>query len=202
MSRAPTTLARAGKAWLPMEDHKLRFLWGGEESLEAISRALQRPHSGIISRAFELGLPFGPPPGCEGLYAARQRTGYSSRQIRAVLAHAGVKLTPARTAPVKGRARQRCFYVEIEEVNRAVAAWNATEAVAAAAKRRGIHPDTLRRWLKEASAPGVKSSAGARAHWRVRSEVVDQVVGERQARKDRSRLQTLPLPAEEARRAA
>lgn len=183
--RAKKLGLRKRKPWSETDKRKLRFLWMGEESLVEIARAMERSQNSIDAMAFRLGLPMGPPAGCEYLANAAKRTGYSVRQLRRVCARFGVKVRRARTRPIeskgKGLHEWRAHYVESDAVDAAVAKWLETEAVATAARRRGLHNATLRRWLRDAGVREAKTSQGLRAHWRVDSKVIDEVIATRRA---------------------
>ena len=168
------------RRWTPAEDVKLRRLWGSV-SLREIGKDLDRTVLTVYWRAQHLGLPLGCPQGWEYLSAAATRTGYSTTQLRRALAFSSVGIQRAfvRTKDPHPRGTR---IVEPFDVDRAVEAWGATEPVTDAAHRRGMVDETLRHWLLDAGLEPKRDGRkrSSKAHWRVRSDVIDAVIAERE----------------------
>ncbi|HEX4334750.1 MAG TPA: hypothetical protein VH062_02485 [Polyangiaceae bacterium] len=167
------------RRWTPEEDTELRMLWG-EISVTALAKRLNRTPITTYYRAHEIGLQRGAPAGMEYIRQAADRTGFVTRQLLRILAAARVKPRRTMSRPSKGSAAYRFHFVDPLDVDNAIAAWHATEAVEAAARARGMCGATLREWLRDAKKSGLKlpaePSPRTRKHWRVRSEVIDQVI--------------------------
>lgn len=163
------------RPWSGHDDQMLRDLWGSY-SITWLARKFGRTYTAIFWRARHLDLQLGCPPGSEYLTAAARRTGYEVQSLRRILAAAGVGL---HVAHAKKRTRRRPrHYVDRYEVDWAVAAWMETETLNQAAKRHGMNPATLRRWLLAAIAGGASipppPEKGLR--WQVPGKAVDRVV--------------------------
>lgn len=174
-------LPHVRRPWTPAEDARLRRLWTGTESLAQIARRLGRTRIGIYERSRVLGLRTGAAPGHELLTAAAARTGYEVGTLRRILSLAGVHLHRARVVDETRQRRRPHWYVEPFDCDEAVAAWHRTETMGGAARRRGIAPETLRRWLHEAGVldGAYRTGSGRTSHYRVESDVVDRVVAAR-----------------------
>lgn len=155
MKRRPAITRRH---WTVQEDWYLQRAWG-EVSPEVLMRRFpDRTWQAIWQHAVgTLGLPRGVPQGYETLRSAAQRTGYAVRQLRKILAFAGVRVRHwyggGRTSMhVGGRDLPRNPWCAVDpiEANEAVARWCRLETVATAARRHGCSSDTLRRMLRAA----------------------------------------------------
>lgn len=167
------------RRWTPEDDRLLTALWG-ESTLGAIARRLGRTQLTVYYRAHQIGLQRGAPPGTEYVRQAAERTGYLHIQLLAILRWASVKPKRSMSKPSKG-ASYRFHVVDPFDVDQAIAAWLATEAVEAAARARGIIGPTLRAWLRAAKAAGFPipdepPGQTSRKHWRVSSKLIDEVV--------------------------
>lgn len=164
------------RRWTAAEDKRLRLEWG-ECSLSKMAKRLGRTRATTYQRAKILGLSLGCPGGYEYLTDAAVRTGYCTGQLTKILRWAGVKRH--RTLSRTNAIVRPCHYVIPFDVDTAVAKWHRTEAVETAAKTRGIGGYALRSWLRKARLAGMNVPAEpcrSHAHWRVESEVIDEVV--------------------------
>lgn len=169
------------RRWTAEDDQQLRLSWG-TMTLTALARRLDRTPLTTYYRAHELGLQRGAPEGMEYVRQAADRTGYQSNQLLQILRAGGVR--PMRTLSRPGKpASYRFHFVDPFDVDQAIAAWQATEPVEAAARSRGMCGATLREWLRDAKRDGIKlppePSPRTRKHWRVPSVVIDQVIAVR-----------------------
>jgi hypothetical protein len=178
---APSLFHRARKLglsrrprWTAEDDRRLTFEWAEGLSLATVAKRLGRTQAATYWRAQQIGLPLGVPDGFEYFSAAAERTGYATKQLRAILATHGVRLhaTLSRTSPEK-RPR-RMHFVDPLLVDDAVAAWVQAEPVEAAARRLGICGESLRRRLARV---GVENAPGSRQHIRVTAEQVEAANG-------------------------
>jgi transposase-like protein len=177
MADLKVRLGRAHK-WSDAAKARLMFLWESAWSLEAIARRMGRSPLACYRKAAKLGLPTGCPPGYEYFTAAARRAGYAEHTFRRVLAFSGVKCYRALADPLYvGKGDCPHHFVDPEAVNRAVAKWMASESVAVAARRLGMSPHTLRRWLQTAGVVG-ESQPGHRFHQRAAAEDIDRVAAE------------------------
>lgn len=148
MKRAERLGCYRRQRWTEEEDRKLRWLWDEPLGIDAIAEKLGRTRLTTYWRAQVLELPLGPPQGCEYLYVAARRVGYSTGdELRRVLDWAGVKIRLCRTRRGKHAGR---YYVDSFDVDEAVERWLKTETAEAAARRLGISGEALREKLKRA----------------------------------------------------
>jgi hypothetical protein len=161
--------------WTTEEDARLRNLWD-EYPIEEIGSRLGRTAPAVRWRAAKLALPFGRQRGWEYLADAAKRTGFRESQLRLILRSAKISLRPILTNPKKRLTRRKCNLVCPLEVDEAVAEWIAREPVATAARRIGIHPDTLRIRLRrvglEPPRPPGRPKKRESIRWRVTEEEV------------------------------
>lgn len=176
---------RRKRHWTAADDAYLRREWG-DTGLRTLARHLRRCPDAVYRRASDLGLHLGTPQGCESVTAAVARTGYAHPELRRLLAAAGVAVRQVAVART-GRERYVHRYVEPDAVDAAVAAWERSEVLTAAARRRGVARASLIAWLR---AAGVVRPTRA-VFWRVDSATVDRVVAQHR-----------PAAAVDARRAA
>lgn len=166
------------RRWTRSDDAQLRDLWDLGMQVRAIATRLGRTALTVYWRAQKLGLPLGCPDGWEYLTAAAERTGYATKQLRPILAWAGVSLRRALARPNKKVARA-CHFVDPLEVDAAIAKWTASEPVHTAAARLGICAGTLERWLERAGFPCQRRAF--RCHWRVTEEQIAKALEARAA---------------------
>lgn len=165
------------RRWTAADDNALRYLWG-ELPLRQIADKLGRSPLTIYWRAQKIGLSLGVADGSEYLSHAAARAGYTSVQLRRILKWAGVRVRRAMSRNTRNGRRVPHIVVPFD-VDEAIAAWHRTETVEEAARRHGICGDTLRRWLIEAADAGAKvpkKPTRFRAHWRVETVTLDEVV--------------------------
>lgn len=171
------------RRWTAAEDNYLRNSWGHEQ-VTRIARKLNRKATAIYWRAGQLGLARGCPDGFEYLTEAAARTGYSTQQLRMILRWARIDGAVGihRSLSRPTGARRSYHFVEPFDLDQAIAKWNETETVHAAARARGLVSETLADWLREARAAGVPIPAKPeqpKAHWRIPSVLIDQVLAAR-----------------------
>lgn len=164
--------ARFYKRWSQDDLRQLRRLWG-ESDVAEIARALGRPPLSVYWKGRTIGLPAGLPQGTESLDAAAKRTGFATKQLRAILRRAHVRIRPWMSRPGKPRTFGA---VDPDAVDQAVEAFLELEVVNQAAVARGLLGATLGLWLRDAGhAPPPKK----RARWRLPSAVIDRVIAAR-----------------------
>lgn len=163
--------------WSEEDDALLRRLWDGEHSMEEVAHELGRSDLSVYWRVRKLGLPCGCPQGYEYLTAAAERTGFTTQQLRKLLAKAHVPIHESITRMKEKRKRWHHF-VAPDAVDGVIAKWAQTEVVNAAAGARGMIAPTLQQWLLDA---GYKPPRKKKAHWRLPSSVIDKVVNARRA---------------------
>lgn len=160
--------------WTATDDARLEFLWNASElSLAEIALRLKRSPDTTYWRAQQIGLPLGVPEGWERLSHAAERTGYSTRTLRRILAADEVVIRRSLTKRDPRHTGARPTHiVPINAVNAAVEAWIETEPLHAAAQRLGMSDEALRLRLNRAGIvkPGGKNKL---VHWRVRPEEVE-----------------------------
>jgi hypothetical protein len=161
--------ARHRRPWSERDDKALLFYWENVGSLEQLAMRLGRTAVAVRDRALDLGLPLGCPPGWEYLTAATKRVGYANTfDLRRVLLWAGVKVWTVRT--LSPLVQWRRHFVCPDSVDRAIAKWNQTEPVSAAAARIGVSQPTLCQWLKWAGVEDTRKSK--KQHWHVTEDDV------------------------------
>lgn len=178
---ASSRVGRHRKFWRPEEDRRLANLWG-EMTIRGLAQSLGRSVEAVYVRAMRLGLKAGVQPGYETLAAAAERVGYSQEALKRILAWAGADPRPGMSRLVRGRS----FFkgqVDPEAVDDAVAEWLKFEIVGEAARFRGMESRLLMKWLIEAGEP----KPARRCKWRVRTETIDRVIAERNARETLAR---------------
>ena len=160
------------RPWTPHEERYLTREWG-ERGVATIARKLRRTPVAVYSRARTLGLPCGVVQGHESFTAACRRTGFMRAQLRRILTSAHLPPRPVMGRPrANAKGRFLCTMVSPDDVDAAIAHWNATEVVALAAAARGVAGSTLRRWLKVAGhVPPRRGTT-----WRVATVTIDRVV--------------------------
>jgi hypothetical protein len=167
--------------WTADHDQELRSHWG-ELSVGQIAKTMKRTAKTVYWRARKLQLPCGATQGLEFLTHAADRCGFDTATLRRILKDAGVRLQLSASRPCK--AKRHYHVVDPDDVDRAVAAWCDSEIVNVAAKAHGVSCDTLRRWLTEARAAGLKVPAEPprKAVWRVPSKTIAAVIAWRESR--------------------
>lgn len=173
------------RKWTKADDNNLAMMWG-ELSLTWIARRLKRTRVATYYRARALGLGCGTPRGMEYVRNAADRAGFALDSLMLVLAWAGVTVRPAMSRP--SDSRRRFHIVDPQDVDDAVARWMASETMDAAGKRLGFDGATIARWVERSGRAPVPRP-GARRHWRVPTEIIDQVVAAR------AKLETLSQSA-------
>lgn len=141
--------------WTPEEIATLKSLWGWEP-VHHISRALDRLHKSVASKASELGLRMEVPEGYEYVRHAAKRAGYDASSMLMILAWARVRKKPfwGRTrVPYRKGGKYRRHIVESMEVDDAVAAWLKTETLNETRKRTGLTVGRIRRIAAEYKVP-------------------------------------------------
>jgi len=152
------------RPWSEADLFTLAALWGSPGlSLAALARRFSRTPYAVYVAAGRAGLARGVPEGWESIAAAAGRTGYTVATLRRVLAAAGVRTSTAWGNPRAPRTGAPKRAVRPADVDRAVAAWLARETVEEAARRVGVVPVTLRRWLRLSGCRG----PGSGLAWRV-----------------------------------
>lgn len=168
------------RRWTQHDDARLQVLWG-VHPIASIARTLGRTPDSIYWRAKQLELGLGCPQGHEYLSAAAARTGYAVAQLRRILAWAHVRIDRASTRPDHDRKTKHVTWVvEPSEVDEAVAAWHQTETLERAAERHVVCSSVLARLLREAAEAGEKRVPPRprfRKHWRIPTELVDELLG-------------------------
>lgn len=163
------------RRWTSQDDARLRRLWDAELDLPDIAARLSRTRSAVYWRAAGMGLPLGCPAGWRYLTVAARAAGFEVCTFRKVLLASGATIRRAVTVdqPRRGRVRSGHlrYIVAAQEVEPAVAAWLDTEPLGAAARRLGYDRGTLARRLRSL---GIEEPAGARLHWRVRTEDLER----------------------------
>lgn len=172
--RTRPELARHYRRWTIKEAHRLRALWG-VESVTSIAKKIGRSPITVYYFAQKLDLPLGCPQGFEYLTTAAKRTGFDTKSLRAVLAHAGKKIRLAMSKPlVKSRGTgprkgQRTHVVSPDDVDAAVRLWTTQECLPTAALRLG----TTREILRAALLAAGHEPPPKRYRWRVMPAVSD-----------------------------
>lgn len=105
-------------------------------------------------------------PGMESVAHSAARSGLYPRTLRRILKWHGVRLMPTH--------RSGEWLVRKSDVDRAVAAWVASETIESGARSRGIHPNTLRNWLRRAGLMP-RRKCGSRTK-RVATATIDAIV--------------------------
>jgi hypothetical protein len=169
--------------WSPTEDAILRREWHDVGARTLKGKLPGRTWHAIRGRAILLGLPLGIPQGCETVWAAAARTGFSYDGLEQVLAWAGVRLRyayPAENRGVFTPGKHAHRFAERDEVDEAVRRWLRSEHLAPAARERGIHPETLRAWLAaEGLVPPVRGPGERRSRLRILTEDIERVIAAR-----------------------
>jgi hypothetical protein len=167
---------RAGRAglkrrplWTPVEDERLRLLWGDGLTLATIASRIGRPQAGVYLRAQQLGLTSAAPQGFEYLWDAARRVGFSKETLVRILRAGGKTIYPAPSRPLGREAAFHRRIVQPTDVDDAVAAWLKTERANTAARRLGIDGQALRNRLARL---GLATSRAA--HLRLTDEQLDQ----------------------------
>jgi transposase-like protein len=152
------------RPWSSADLFSLAALWGSPGlSLCALARRFGRTPYAVYVAAGRHGLARGVPEGWESVAAAARRTGYTVATLRRVLSAASVRTSTAWGNPLAPRTGAPKRAVRPADVDRAVAAWLARETVEEAARRVGVVPVTLRRWLRLSGC----QAPGAGLAWRV-----------------------------------
>lgn len=176
------------RRWSEKDDARLRILWGTRR-LEDVAAALGRSTDSVYWRAKACGLGVGCPQGFEYLSTAAERTGYAVAQLRRILNWAHVHVTRATTRPGRQTRTDHVHWViEPADVDEAVAAWHRTETLEGASACRGLCSTVVSRLLRAAAARGdtrVPPRPRFRRHWRLPTELVDELVAEMRAEKAR-----------------
>lgn len=160
--------------WTRREDERLRTEWG-TLSMRALSRLFGRPRDGVYMRAKTLGLEAGCPAGCEYLSHAAARCGYTTGQLRRILAWSGVRV---RESYSRTHGPRRPFHiVDPLDVDDAVEAWHRTETLEAAARRVGCSAEKIKHALAVNGAVLARASRRPKGHYRVDSAAVDAAMG-------------------------
>lgn len=173
-TRKRPELARHYRRWTVKEAQRLRSLWG-TESVKSIARKIGRSPITVYYFAQKLLLPLGCPQGYEYLTTAAKRSGFDTKTMRAVLAHAGKKIRLAMSKPmVKSRGTgprkgQRTHVVLPDDVTDAVNLWTTQECLPDAARRLG----TTREILRAALLAAGHTPPPKRYRWRVMPAVAD-----------------------------
>lgn len=164
-------------AWTDKEDRVLRDSWGGGLTVPGIARHLhrrcgtKRTPVAVYLRARKLGLPVGCPQGWEYLSHAAERTGYNVKQLRRILAWAGLDIRRALVSPhaAAKAEREKAHIVIPDDVDDAVARWLKAHTLAEVAQQWGT---TTRRASARLRAAGL-TPAGPQ-QWRLSAEQVRQ----------------------------
>jgi hypothetical protein len=179
MHRARAIGVSSRPAWTPRADRRLTFLWGGPRiSLGAIAKQLGHTPGSVYRRAVALGLGAGCPNGFEYLTSAARRTNFHVVSLRKILAWDRVRICLVRSDPSKKRETARRHFVDSEQVDRAIARWMTCETLSEASRSRGVHDETLRKYLVEDGV--IEDRHGVpRTRWRIPSLEIDRVVAAR-----------------------
>lgn len=175
-------LYRHSRRWTPEEDTILRREWGevGERHLRAILPGRRSP--AIARRAETLGLE-NAAQGLETVAAAMKRVGMNRKQLRRVLAEAGVRVR-LRVRGSGKRASNRGLYrwccVRPDDVTAAVEAWlargRATLTCPEAADRCNVSMATMRRALLELATERVVAGMPKGRPWSVAPADADEAL--------------------------
>lgn len=161
------------RRWTAEELNQLTWSWA-EQDVRTIARRVGRSTNACYDKARELGL-----GDCGGLskQEASERSGLDEHTLLRALEFAGVR--PRRSRVSRGEGLGRRWAIDVEDLDRAVAAWVASAPVATHAAALGMDHKCLRRWLV---AAGHQPPTGNRKEWRVSDAVVAQVVASNRAR--------------------
>lgn len=165
------------RSW-KLDEEKLRTLWQTMTPRELRTALGGRSWSAILERARLLGLPFGPPKGCESLNKAAERCGVNHAHLLRILAACEV---PLRECYPNNRAPKKFprHYVDSFEVTRAVEWYSRSVLLTPMAREYGIHEKTLRKWVDRAGlTPRIYSQSE-----RFEPEEVERVLREHGATK-------------------
>lgn len=162
--------------WSAADDELLRREWQEVGMQTLMDKLPGRTRGAIHHRAKDLGLPRGVPQGYVPMAVASRRAGLAFDAFKSLLERAGIR--PVRIASRKKKGRYSRLCVEPEQIDEAMAFYNATETLRGAERARDLPRGTLSRWLREA---GVIAPKGDRRHHRVLSETIDNVVAARRA---------------------
>lgn len=179
IQRRTTALGlRRIQIWTPQNDDMLRFQWGTKTTHE-IAKRLGRTPCAVYDQAGKLGLGRGCPRGYVYLSHLAREAGYSSKTTRTILAWAGVAVGHGPKNPKKPRdgRKHQTWVVDHVLGLEAVDRWLEAESVNQAAKRIGVHSETLSRWLAQDGRAG--SPPGNHKRWKVSAAVIDAVVAAR-----------------------
>jgi len=152
-------------------------LWE-ELPLATIAERLTRSQRAVYTRAGELGLALGCPPGHETITASARRTGYAPQTLRKILLAAQVSLCVPRALPSTARCPQQV--VEIEAVDRAVASWLSRETPKGAGRRLEVSAALVTNALLAAGHRRPRARKGRR--WLLPSATIDAAMASYLAR--------------------
>jgi hypothetical protein len=194
-SSRTSTKRRRKKRYTSEEVSTLAREWG-EVMPRTLCQKLGRTWSALREKATKMGLAGGIPQGYMSFTAASELMGYSQSgflsAIRRYEARKGIRVLKKHPfSCAKPKTSMRCWQIIGSDVARRVAKddyrW---EAVASAAKLRGLPPVTLRRWLTEAGViqpPGERRSVAY-----AESAVIDRVVSRNRWRLRRAEPRVAP----------
>lgn len=169
------------RRWTEKDDNELRDLWC-HYPIGRLVKELNRTRAAIFWRAMQLDLDAGAPEGLEYLTQSAQRVGFATATLRRILAWHGVPLQLSRSRVTK--AKRHYHVIDPDCVDEAVAAWLDAEDINPAAKARGLIGETLKRWLIEARADGLKMPTpptGKKFRWRVPGSTIDKAIAWRRS---------------------
>jgi hypothetical protein len=156
------------RRWTEHDDESLSFQWGAP--VHELAEKFGRSVVAIRWRARTLGLHLGHAQGHEYITHAAKRCGFSVVQLRRILWAQHVRIYSSPMGDEK-----RSHSVDPDDVDRAVEMWCKSEPLLVAARRWGVHPQTVRRAL-QMSGERTPKKPGFRQHWRIPREVIDRAM--------------------------
>ena len=134
----------SGRRWTREEEAKLVLRWGGV-SVDALARQLDRTPCAVWRRAYLCGLTRA--ARSNTLNAFARELGASYNLMLAIVRRAGIKPLPNSSRTRRPRGQR---YYDDQQVREAFDRWLSSETIWGAARRLGMHDNSLRRRVKRA----------------------------------------------------
>ncbi len=162
-----------GRRWKPPADAALRRGWAAARELGELARELGRSPDAVCDRMAALGLGR-VPDGWVTLDAGAALAGVNRRTLAGILARQGVSTARSYPAREGDRCGRSVIARRVEVVAAVATETREVETINGAARRRGLRPELLSRWLV---AIGLhKVERGRRCPVRFSSDTIDAAV--------------------------